>query len=160
MQLVKITPFLWFNDNAQEAVSYYLDIFPGSEITRTTYYPQDMQDRGGQVLTISFTLSGNELTALNGGPQYKFTEAVSLAVHCRDQQEIDHYWDKLVDYGTPMACGWLRDKFGLAWQIVPEQFFDMIDPSDPERAARVLAAMNTMIKFDLAELEAAYRGSQ
>jgi predicted 3-demethylubiquinone-9 3-methyltransferase (glyoxalase superfamily) len=155
----KITPCLWFEDDAEEAVAYYLDVFPNSEITQVTHYPEGMPLPAGSVLTISFTLNGNELTALNGGPAFQFSEAISLVVHCEDQEEIDHYWDRLVAGGTPMACGWLKDRYGLAWQIVPATFFEMIRSEDRERAARVLAAMQTMVKFDLAALEAAHRGA-
>lgn len=159
MTRIKITPFLWFDDNAEEAARHYVDIFPDSEIRQITHYPKEMPDRGGSVLTVNFTLSGNEITALNGGPQHSFNEAVSLVVHCRDQEEIDYYWDKLGKGGSLLVCGWLKDKYGLAWQIVPERFFAMIDSSDPERAGRVLAAMNTMSKFDIAGLEKAYEVS-
>ena len=152
----KITPFLWFNANAEEAVEYYVGIFPDSEITQTTHYSEGMPMPAGTVLTIGFKLNGQEFTALNGGPQFTFNEAVSFVVYCEDQEEIDYYWDKLGDGGMPMACGWLKDKFGLAWQIVPTKFFSMISSDDRERAARVLAAMNTMVKFDIAGLEAAY----
>ncbi|MCB1669692.1 MAG: VOC family protein [Gammaproteobacteria bacterium] len=153
-----ITPFLWFNDNAEQAVAFYSGIFPNSEITHTSYNDAAGPGAPGSVLTIGFTLNGNELTALNGGPAFQFSEAISLVVQCDDQDEIDHYWDRLLEGGTPMACGWLKDKFGVAWQIVPTRFFDMITSDDKARNARVLAAMNTMTKFDIAGLEAAYRG--
>ena len=153
-----ITPFLWFDTEAEEAVNYYVDIFPDSEITQITHYSDNMPMPAGAVLTIGFTLNGQPCTALNGGPQFKFNEAVSLVVHCEDQEEIDYYWDRLVAGGSPMACGWLKDKYGLCWQIVPVQFFDMIKEEGSEQAARVLAAMNTMVKFDLAGLEKAYNG--
>lgn len=153
-----ITPFFWFNDEAEEAVNYYVEIFPDSEITQITHYAENMPMPAGTVLTISFTLNGEPYTALNGGPQFKFNEAVSFVVHCENQEEIDYYWDKLVAGGSSMACGWLKDKYGLCWQIVPVQFFEMIEDQGSPQASRVLAAMNTMIKFDLAELEKAYNG--
>lgn len=152
-----ITPFLWFGDDAEEAVAFYVEIFPDSAITQVTRYAEGMPKPEGSVLTISFTLDGQAFTALNGGPQFQFNEAVSFLVACKDQEEIDHYWDRLGEGGSPMACGWLKDRYGLCWQIVPARFFEMIRSEDPARAARVLAAMNTMVKFDIAGLEAAYR---
>jgi predicted 3-demethylubiquinone-9 3-methyltransferase (glyoxalase superfamily) len=153
-----ISPFLWFDSEAEEAANYYVSIFPNSEIKQISHYAENMPKPAGSVLTVGFTLNGEPYTALNGGPQFKFNEAVSLVVHCEDQAEIDYYWDKLVEGGSSMACGWLKDRYGLCWQIVPVQFFDMISDEGSEQAARVLAAMNTMIKFDLAALEKAYRG--
>ncbi len=149
-----ITPCLWFDGNAEEAVRFYLEIFPDSGITRIARYPEG-GERAGEVLTVSFRLRGMDYLALNGGPNFKFNEAVSLVVLCDTQEEIDHYWSRLGAGGSEMACGWLKDRYGLAWQIVPAEFFAMIDASDPARAARVLAAMNTMIKFDIAALRAA-----
>lgn len=153
-----ITTFLWFNDNAQEAVDYYTGIFPDSEIIQTSHYADNMPMPAGTVLTIGFKLNGQTFTALNGGPQFTFNEAVSLVVHCESQDEIDYYWDRLVQGGSEMACGWLKDKYGLCWQVVPVQFFDMVKDEDSEAAARVLAAMMSMVKFDLASLERAWRG--
>jgi predicted 3-demethylubiquinone-9 3-methyltransferase (glyoxalase superfamily) len=152
----KITPFLWFDGNAEEAVEFYTGIFPNSAITHTSHSDEAGPGEPGSVLTIGFSLNGNEMTALNGGPAFKFSEAISLFVHCDDQDEIDYYWEKLLEGGTPMACGWLKDKFGVAWQIVPAGFFEMITSDDEARNSRVKAAMNTMIKFDIAALEAAY----
>lgn len=152
----KITPFLWFDDNAEEAINFYLGVFPDSQITQITYSSGDMPQPKGSVLTISFKLADQEFTALNGGPAFSFNEAVSFVVTCDTQDEIDRYWEALTAEGTTMACGWLRDKYGLAWQIVPLKFFDMIGTQDAARTARVLNAMNTMIKFDIAALEAAY----
>ncbi len=151
-----ITPFLWFNENAEEAVAYYTGIFPHSEVIQVTHYPEGMPMPAGTVLVISFTLNGNKFYAINGGPAFTFSEGISLYIHCDDQDEIDYYWEKLGEGGAEMACGWLKDKYGIAWQIVPVNFQDMIDSSEPEKAARVLAAMNTMIKFDITGLEAAY----
>ena len=137
-------------------MNYYVDIFTDSEITQVTHYAENMPMPAGTVLTISFTLNGEPYTALNGGPQFRFNEAVSFVVHCENQEEIDYYWDKPVAGGSSMACGWLKDKFGLCWQIVPVQFFEMIKDQGSPQASRALAAMNTMIKFDLAALEKAY----
>ena len=150
-----ITPFLWFDGNAEEAVNFYCSVFPGSEITRVIHKPDEPM--AGSVLTIEFKLRGEEFIALNGGPQFQFSEALSLMVACETQEEIDHYWDKLVEEGTPMACGWLKDRYGLAWQITPAEFLDLIGGQDMERNARVMAAMNTMVKFDLEALRAAGR---
>lgn len=152
-----ITPFLWFDGNAEEAVNFYCSVFPESEITRITHKPDEPM--AGSILTISFKLRGEEFIALNGGPQFQFSEAVSLLVACQTQEEIDRYWDKLVEDGAPLACGWLKDRYGLSWQITPAEFFHMIDNEDSERTSRVMAAMNTMVKFDLASLRAAYEES-
>ena len=149
-------PFLWFDGNALEAVEFYCSIFPDSEITRICHKPDE--PGAGSVLTIEFKLRGEEFIALNGGPQFQFSEALSLMIPCDTQEEIDYYWDKLVAEGTPLACGWLKDRYGLSWQITPAEFFDMIDSEDREHNSRVMAAMNTMIKFDLETLRAANRG--
>ncbi len=151
-----ITPFLWFDGNAEEAVEFYCSIFPDSQITRITRKPDE--PGAGSVLTIEFKLRGEEFIALNGGSQFRFSEALSLMIACDTQQEIDHYWDKLVEGGTPLACGWLKDRYGLSWQVTPAEFFDMIDSEDMEHNSRVMAAMNTMVKFDLETLRAANRG--
>ncbi|MBT8147919.1 MAG: VOC family protein [Gammaproteobacteria bacterium] len=152
----EITPCLWFDGNAEEAVAFYISVFPSSKITHTSYNSEAGTGSPRSLLTLSFELNGNNFLALNGGPAFQFSEAISLMVECEDQEEIDYYWDKLLEGGTPMACGWLKDKFGLAWQIIPASFIDMISSDDEARNARVLAAMNTMIKFDIAGIEAAY----
>ena len=151
-----ITPFLWFDGKAEEAVEFYCSIFPDSEITRICYKPDEPD--AGSVLVIEFKLKGEEFVALNGGPQFRFSEALSLMVACDTQEEIDYYWDKLVEEGAPLACGWLKDRYGLSWQITPAEFLDMIDSKDMAHNSRVMAAMNTMIKFDLEALRAANRG--
>ena len=153
-----IMPCLWFDTNAEEAVNFYTSIFPDSEITQITRNPPGMPNPEGSVLTINFTLRGEEFLALNGGPHFKFNEAISMYVNCKDQAEIDHYWENLLDGGSEMACGWLKDKYGVAWQIVPDQFMQWIDAGDMETADRVLKKMQTMIKFDIAGLEEAYKG--
>jgi len=152
----QITPFLWFHDNAAEAVAFYTGIFPNSRVNHTSYYDETGPGTPGSVLTIGFTLNGNALTALNGGPAFTFNEAISLVVHCDDQQEIDYYWEKLLDGGSSMACGWLKDRYGVAWQIVPSHIFELINSGDPARDTRVRAAMNQMIKLDIAALETAF----
>lgn len=153
-----IMPCLWFDTNAEEAVNFYTSIFPDSGITQITRNPPGMPNPEGSVLTINFTLRGEEFLALNGGPHFKFNEAISMYVNCKDQAEIDHYWENLLDGGSEMACGWLKDKYGVAWQIVPDQFMQWIDAGDMETADRVLKKMQTMIKFDIAGLEEAYKG--
>ena len=151
-----ITPCLWFDDNAEEAVAFYRSIFPDSEITHTSYQDETGPGEPGSVLTIGFILNGNEFTALNGGPAFKFNEAISLVIHCENQDEIDYYWEKLLDGGTPMACGWLKDKFGVAWQVLPAHLFELFTSQDKAANSRVVAAMNSMIKFDIDALEAAF----
>jgi len=153
-----IKPCLWFDTNAEEAVDYYVNIFPDSGIKQITRNPPGMPNPEGSVLTISFILRGEEFLALNGGPMFTFNEAISLYVNCKDQAEIDYYWEKLGAGGSEMACGWIKDKYGVAWQIVPEQFMHWINADDMETAQRLLSAMMTMVKFDLAALEAAYNG--
>ncbi len=152
----KITTFLWFNGNASDAVDFYCSVFPDSEITRVFHKP-DAPDIGS-VLTIEFKLLGEEYIALNAASPFQFSEAISLMVACDTQEEIDYYWDKLVDGGTPLAAGWVKDRYGLSWQITPAEFFEMVGDEDRERSARVMAAMNTMVKFDLEALRAASRG--
>jgi predicted 3-demethylubiquinone-9 3-methyltransferase (glyoxalase superfamily) len=152
----KISPFLWFDTEAEEAASFYTSLFPNSRITQVTHYGSAGPREEGLVMTVAFELDGQSFTALNGGPQYTFTEAVSFSVDCADQAEIDRYWDALVaDGGQEIACGWLRDKFGLAWQIVPRRLIELLSDPDKEKAQRVNAAMLEMTKFDVAELERA-----
>ena len=151
-----ITPFLWFDGNAEEAVAFYTGIFADSEIRRISRNVEGGPAPAGTVLTIEFRLGRQDFIALNGGPYFKFSEAVSFLISCDDQTEVDYFWDKLVDGGQAMQCGWLKDRYGLAWQVVPRRFFEMITSEDDATTARVLAAMNTMVKFDIADLEAAY----
>jgi predicted 3-demethylubiquinone-9 3-methyltransferase (glyoxalase superfamily) len=158
MNMQKITPFLWFDQQAEDAVRLYVSIFPDSEIRTITRYGDAGPGPKGSVMTIGFKLAGMEFAALNGGPTYKFTEAISFVIHCDSQQEVDHYWNKLVDGGQPIQCGWLKDRFGLAWQIVPRRFFELIKDPDPQKVQRVMRAMFGMVKFDIAGLEKAYRG--
>ncbi len=153
-----IKPCLWFDTNAEEAANFYVGIFPDSEITQITRNPPGMPNPKGSVLTVSFTLRGEEFMALNGGPMFTFNEAISLYVNCKDQEEIDYYWEKLGEGGSEMACGWIKDKYGVAWQIVPDQFMKWVDADDMATAQRVLTVMMTMVKFDMAKLEAAYKG--
>ncbi len=153
----KITPFLWFNDNAEEAVNFYTSVFKNSKINSVTHYGDAGPGQPGKVMIINFELDGLTLTALNGGPHFKFTEAISLEVPCASQAEVDELWDKLTaDGGEPGQCGWLKDKFGLSWQIVPTAMMDFIQGSDPAGAQRAMAAMLKMTKLDLAALRRAY----
>ena len=155
----RITPFLWFNDNAEEAVNFYVGIFQNSKIGKISRYSKESAQASGQpegtVMTVAFTLDGQEFTAINGGPAFHFTEALSLVVHCGTQEEIDHYWNKLTQGGDAAAqmCGWLKDRYGLSWQIVPDQMLQLV--ADPEKGPKVMAALLKMKKLDLATLERA-----
>jgi predicted 3-demethylubiquinone-9 3-methyltransferase (glyoxalase superfamily) len=150
-----ITPFLWFDDNADEAVNFYLSIFKDSRLLDTKRYGETGPGPKGTIMTATFELNGQQFIALNGGPRFKFTEAVSFVVKCETQEEIDYYWDKLLDGGEPQRCGWLKDRFGLSWQIVPAQLSELFGGNDPQR---VMQAMMQMVKFDLAKLKEAYNG--
>jgi predicted 3-demethylubiquinone-9 3-methyltransferase (glyoxalase superfamily) len=153
MKMQKITPFLWFDGNAEEAANFYVSVFRDAklgEIFRT--------GANGPALTVSFELEGARFTALNGGPQYKFTEAVSFYVNCESEEELDHYWDRLADGGTIQMCGWLKDRFGLSWQIIPEEMIAMFTGRDREGANRAMQAMMQMRKIDLPALRKAYAG--
>ncbi|MFZ6178141.1 VOC family protein [Nannocystis pusilla] len=160
----RISTFLWFDHQAEEAANFYVSIFPRSRIGKITRYSQDSSVPGmpkpGSVMTVGFTLDGVEFGALNGGPQFKFTEAISLVVHCETQAEVDHYWDRLGEGGDPRAqqCGWLKDKFGVSWQIVPVELFEVLEDPDPVRAQRATAAMMQMKKIDIAALRKAAAG--
>ena len=155
--LQKITPFLWFDDQAEEATRFYTSLFPNSRIETVTYYGEAGPGPKGSVMTVAFELDGQKFAALNGGPAFKFTEAVSFVVNCETQQEVDEMWAKLSNGGKEVQCGWLQDKYGLSWQIVPVVFFKMIADPDAARKDRVMKAMMQMTKFDIAGLEAAYR---
>jgi predicted 3-demethylubiquinone-9 3-methyltransferase (glyoxalase superfamily) len=162
--VAKIVPCLWFNNQAEEAAQLYTSIFPNSKINRLTRYGEAGQEIHGQkpgsVLTVEFELAGQTFTALNGGPLFKFTEAISLQVLCDDQAEIDHYWEKLGAGGDPEAqnCGWLKDKFGVSWQVAPKRLIEMVSDHTSPAHARVMAALFPMQKLDLAALERAYAG--
>jgi predicted 3-demethylubiquinone-9 3-methyltransferase (glyoxalase superfamily) len=155
--LQKISPFLWFDNQAEEAARFYTSVFKNSRIGAVTRYGESGPGPKGGVMTVAFELDGQEFMALNGGPDFKFTEAVSFVVHCENQQEVDEMWEKLSAGGSEIQCGWLKDKYGLSWQIVPTVFFEMIQDEDAERKARVMNAMFQMTKLDMAGLEAAYR---
>ena len=155
-----ITPCLWFDGQAQEAAGFYVSVFPNSRITKVSKYPGDAPSaQAGQVMTVEFELDGQTFTGLNGGPQFTFTEAISLQVPCDSQEDVDHYWDGLAaDGGEHGPCGWLKDRFGLSWQVFPRRLTELITESDPETAERVFAAMMEMSKIDVAALEEAAAG--
>jgi predicted 3-demethylubiquinone-9 3-methyltransferase (glyoxalase superfamily) len=153
----KITPFLWFDNQAEEAVGFYTAIFKNSKVETITRCGDSGPGPKGSVMTIAFELDGQKFTAFNGGPVFKFTEAVSFVVNCANQQEVDEMWEKLSSGGKEIECGWLKDKYGLAWQIVPTAFIEMMQDHDVERKERVMKAMMKMKKLDIAALEAAYR---
>jgi predicted 3-demethylubiquinone-9 3-methyltransferase (glyoxalase superfamily) len=153
-----ITTFLWFDDQAEGAARFYVSLFPNSKIGLISRYGEAGPGTAGSVMTIGFELDGIAFTALNGGPQYKFTEAMSLSVACTDQGEIDHYWDNLAAGGEPGPCGWLKDRFGLSWQIVPANMPELIGGPDPTKVRRAMEAMFAMSKLDIAKLKAAQDG--
>ena len=154
----KITTFLWFDDNAEEAMKHYVSIFKNSKILSVTRYGEAGPGPAGTVLVGSFQIEGQEFTALNGGPQYKFTEAISLVVNCDSQKEVDDLWTKLSEGGAPGQCGWLKDKFGLSWQIVPRVLIELLQDKDPVKSQRVMQAMMQMTKIDIAGAQRAHRG--
>lgn len=162
--LQKITPHLWFDDRAEEAVSFYTSVFDDSEIVRVARYGEAGFEihrmPAGTVMTIDFRISGQRFIALNGGPAFSFNESVSFLVSCEDQVELDYYWERLGDGGDPSAqqCGWLKDRFGLSWQVVPVVLDELMQGPDPAASERVMTAMLAMKKLVIADLEAAYRG--
>lgn len=155
----KITPFLWFNDNAEEAAKFYTSVFEDSKIITVAHYGETGPGPAGSVMTVKFQLAGQEFVALNGGPQFQFSEAISFVVNCDSQDEIDRFWEQLSAGGETSRCGWLADKFGLWWQVVPAALADMFDDEDSTRSERVMRAMLQMDKLDLARLQQAYRGA-
>ena len=151
----KITPFLWFDNNAEEAAKFYVSIFENSKITDTRRYGDAGPGPKGSVMTVTFELEGQEFMALNGGPHFKFTEATSFFVKCKTQEEVDELWEKLSAGGEKSRCGWLKDKFGLSWQIVPEALGELLAHPDPEKAKRAMNAMLQMDKIDIRKLKQA-----
>jgi predicted 3-demethylubiquinone-9 3-methyltransferase (glyoxalase superfamily) len=154
----KITPFLWFDDNAEEAMNFYVSLFKNSRVVSVTRYGEAGPGPKGTVMAATFQLEGQDFYALNGGPQYTFTPAISLFVNCETQQEVDELWDKLSEGGRKDRCGWLLDKYGLSWQIIPSHLGRMLGDKDPEKAGRVMKAMLQMDKIDIQRLQAAYDG--
>ena len=155
----KITPFLWFDDQAEEAMNFYTSIFKNSKIGQVSRYGDAGPGPKGSVMVGTFTIEGQEFMALNGGPIYNFTPAMSFVVNCETQEEVDYYWDKLIaGGGKPNRCGWLTDKFGLSWQIVPTALAELMSSGDPEKSNRVMQALLKMDKLIIADLRKAYEG--
>lgn len=156
----KITPNLWFDGNAEEAAEFYVDVFADGKIDKIARYPEGSPGPAGEVMTVEWELNGQRFIGINGGPQFKFSEAVSFMISCADQAEVDHYWERLTaDGGREGQCGWLTDRFGLAWQVVPEGIDEVFGDPDPKRAERAMQAMLGMGKLDLAALRAAAQGA-
>lgn len=159
----KITPFLWFNDNAEEAAAFYVDVFSkykDTRITNVSRYDENSAKASGQpagsAMVVAFKLGDQDFTALNGGPIFKFTEAVSFVINCDNQEEVDYFWEKLSAVPESEQCGWLKDKFGVSWQVVPKQLEELMSDPDPKKAGNVMQAMLTMKKIDIAELQKAH----
>jgi len=153
-----ITPNLWFDTQGEEAANHYVSIFPNSSIDKVTRYGEAGPGEPGTVVTVDFTLDGQRFTAINGGPEFTFDEAVSFNIPCKDQDEIDYYWDRLLEGGQESQCGWLKDKYGLSWQVAPTILDEMYADPDREKADRAMAAMLKMVKLDIAELQRAFDG--
>jgi predicted 3-demethylubiquinone-9 3-methyltransferase (glyoxalase superfamily) len=151
----KITPNLWFDTEAEEAANFYCSVFKNSRILNTTRYTENAPREAGMVMTVDFELDGQRFTGINGGDNFKFDEAISFLINCEDQAEVDYYWDKLSEGGEESQCGWLKDKYGLSWQVVPAGMDALFSGDDPERAERAMQAMLKMSKLDVAELEKA-----
>jgi predicted 3-demethylubiquinone-9 3-methyltransferase (glyoxalase superfamily) len=158
----KITPFLWFDSQAEEAANFYVSIFKQSRIGAISRYDDEASKAAGRpkgsVMTVEFELDGQKFIALNGGPHFKFTEAISLFVNCENQKEVDYFWEKLSAGGQEVECGWLKDRFGLSWQVVPTALLEMLQDKDPEKSKRTMAAMLKMKKLDVDALRKAYGG--
>ncbi|UPK67853.1 VOC family protein [Chitinophaga filiformis] len=154
----KITPFLWFDTQAEEAAKLYTSLFTNSSIGKISRYPPGIPGQEGKVMTVEFTLDGQEFIALNGGPHYSFTPAVSMFIKCETQEEVDRLWAALTEGGTADRCGWLKDKFGLSWQVVPNGLQELLQDKDPGRAQRAVSAMMQMQKLDIEVLEEAAAG--
>ena len=155
-KMQKITPFLWFDDKAEEAMNYYVSIFKNSKRGRISRYGEAGPGPKGTVMVATFQLEGQDFIALNGGPHFKFTEAISLVVNCESQDEVDAFWEKLSEGGSKGQCGWLKDKYGLSWQVVPTALGKLMSDPDPEKSKRVMTAMLKMTKMDIQGLQQAY----
>jgi predicted 3-demethylubiquinone-9 3-methyltransferase (glyoxalase superfamily) len=151
-----IAPCLWFDGNAEEAVNYYVSVFRDSQILHVDRYSDVGPDPDARVVLIEFQINGQPFQALNGGPEFRFTEAISFSIPCATQEEVDYYWDTLTREGEPIQCGWLRDRYGVSWQVVPQRLFELLRDADRERAGRVMRRMLQMTKLDVAELQAAW----
>ena len=154
----RITPCLWFDTEAEDAAEFYTSVFPNSRIVHVSHYGSAGPRPEGMVMEVEFELDGRSFLALNGGPDFRFTEAISLQAHCKDQAEVDRLWETLSEGGEEGPCGWLKDRYGVSWQIVPSRMYELIADPDPERAQRAVAAMLQMGKLDIAELERAADG--
>jgi predicted 3-demethylubiquinone-9 3-methyltransferase (glyoxalase superfamily) len=154
----KIIPFLWFDSQAEQAAKFYVSVFKGSSILDVARYPEGSNGTPGSVMTVRFRILGQEFAALNGGPLFKFTPAVSFVVRCRNQRELDYYWRRLSAGGEKVQCGWLRDRFGLSWQIVPDGLTELLAGNDPKKAERVMRAVMKMVKLDIGLLKKAAKG--
>jgi len=154
----KITPSLWYDGNAEDAVKFYRKVFKNFKVLKTAYYGEAGPGKKGAVMTISFKLNGMEFLAINGGPQFKFNPSISFIVNCKTQKEIDYYWKKLTDGGKEVQCGWLEDKFGMSWQITPVILDKLIADKNPDKAERVMKEMLTQVKLDIKKLTDAYKG--
>jgi predicted 3-demethylubiquinone-9 3-methyltransferase (glyoxalase superfamily) len=152
----KITPFLWFDNQAEEAMNFYLSVFKDSKVIRVSRYGEAGPGPAGSVMSAEFQLNGTDFYALNGGPMYKFSPATSFFIHCETQEEVDHYWNKLGESGKPSRCGWLDDKFGVTWQVVPNILGQLLNDKDRRKANNVMKAMMEMVKLDIAQLKEAY----
>jgi predicted 3-demethylubiquinone-9 3-methyltransferase (glyoxalase superfamily) len=159
VSIQKITPFLWFDHQAEEAAGFYTSIFPDSKIVKVVRYGDAGPGPAGSAMTVEFQLEGQSFVALNGGPHFKFTEAVSFVVNCQTQDEVDAYWEKLSAGGAEVQCGWLKDRFGLSWQIVPTVLPKLLSDPDPEKSQRVMKEILTMKKLDIRALQQAYEKS-
>ncbi len=155
----RITPFLWFDHQAEEAANFYTSVFPNSKVVKVVRYNAAGPGPAGSVMTVEFQLDGQPFVALNGGPHFKFTEAISFVVNCQTQDEVDAYWERLSAGGVEVQCGWLKDKFGLSWQIVPAALPKLLSDPDPKKTERVMKAMFTMKKLDIRALRQAYEKS-
>ena len=155
----RIAPFLWFDSNAEEAANFYVSIFKNSKVGHISRYGEAGPGPKGSVMVVTFELDGQELMALNGGPQFKFSEAISLVVNCKNQEEVDYYWERLSAGGQKVECGWLKDKFGLSWQVVPTILGELLADKDPQKLERVMKAMLQMKKIDVAGLKRAAEGA-
>ena len=153
--MTDVNPFLWFDNDAEEAITFYTGLVPGSEIVSIGRYPEGVPGMGGKVMHAHFRLAGRDYFAMDAGPQFPFTEAISLYVACADQAEVDRYWDALTAGGQEQPCGWLKDRWGLSWQIIPDRLIELIRDPDPDRAHRAVQAMLQMMKIDIGAIEAA-----
>ena len=156
----KITPFLWFDNNAEEATNFYTSIFKNSKIGQVRRYGEAGPGPKGSVMTATFQIEGQEFMALNGGPAFKFSPAISFFVNCETQEEVDQFWEKLSAGGETMQCGWLKDKFGVTWQIIPKALGELMGDKDPQKSQRVMQAMMKMVKIDVAALKRASEGKE